>query len=99
MREAKNFFENDLAPAAVVARMGVFVMKVGNVTENLLGVVEELGGQNVWSSEPSETVVNGVRIRRRMVQGDSLVFEAVSAQMNKRWQSLRMRYCPWGYCA
>jgi hypothetical protein len=71
--------ENDNAAIAVTAWMGVFVMKVGSVTENLDGVLRELGGSNVWSSEPSETVVNGVRIRRRM-QGDSLVFDAVSAQ-------------------
>jgi len=77
--EKSRILEEDKAAVAVPMWIGIFVMKVGNVNENLKGVLEELGCNEVWSLEPSETVVNGVRIRRHM-QGQSLVFEAVSAQ-------------------
>jgi hypothetical protein len=73
----EKYGESEPACGVVVAgRFGLFVIhSTAADPKDVLPIMDRLGGNNAWSPEPSETVVNGVKLTRYVKDG-SLVLQA-----------------------
>jgi hypothetical protein len=68
--------DRPVCAVVVPAKFGLFIGDAtGADPKDILPIMEQLGGSNAWSPEPSEAVFNGIRLTRQVKDG-SLVLQA-----------------------